>query len=74
MKLTIYLICLIGLLLFLSRPTISFEPFSIKFEKLWSSIGYILIILGIIFIEIQGDIEKEEIKKEKQIFFDFEKK
>ena len=74
MKLIIYILLLIGLFLFLSRTTITFNPFSISFEKLWAAIGYILIILGIVFIELQNEIEKEKIKEEKYIFFDFEKK
>lgn len=74
MKEIIFLI-LLGVLLFIftAKTTITFEPFNIKFERPYIAIGYLLIFLGAMFIQLQGEVEKDKIKQDKEIFFDFER-
>jgi hypothetical protein len=73
MKILFYIIILIIALVYFSGVTISFKPFSIKFERLWSAIGYLLIVVGGVCMQIQGYKDCEKETKDKEIIFDFEK-
>ena len=72
-SLVFLLIVIIVGFLFVARTTISFEPLSIKMEKPWLAIGYTLIILGIGFLQFQGEMDVQKIKEDKEIYFDFER-
>jgi len=56
MKTTFYVICVIIALLFLADTTIKFNPFNINFGKIYFAIGFIFILIGIAFIELQGKV------------------
>lgn len=72
-EIIIYGLVIVVFFLFTARTTITFEPFSIKFERLWLAVGYVMIFLGAICIQIQGEMEKNKIIEDKEIFFDFER-
>ena len=67
------IVILIGLFVYMSGMTITLKPLSIKFERLWSSIGYALIIAGCVFIQLQGYRDGKKEANENEIIFDFEK-
>jgi uncharacterized membrane protein len=58
--LIVFAVIVIGFAL-MADTSITFKPFSIKFESPYNAIGYMLVFIGIIFIKI--DSEKKGAKK-----------
>jgi ABC-type nickel/cobalt efflux system permease component RcnA len=56
MKATIIsLIAIAIILLFVARISIQFSPFKITFDRPWFAIGWILIVIGVAFIQIDSE-------------------
>ena len=54
MKTTFSIIIAVILFLFLARTTIEFHPFKVIFSRIFYAIGFIFVMIGILFIEFQG--------------------
>jgi hypothetical protein len=52
-KTILWLILAVGLFLWTAKTTISFSPFKIVFEKLWTAIGIIVLCIGIGLLQYQ---------------------
>jgi cell division protein FtsB len=46
LQIIIFLVCI----LFVSRPTVNFRPFSLQFERGYYALGLFLVLLGVQFI------------------------
>jgi small neutral amino acid transporter SnatA (MarC family) len=57
MKTTISIITIIILFLFISQTTIQWKPFKISLENTRITIGFLLIISGLVFIYSAGRVE-----------------
>lgn len=57
MRTTIEIIIICLCLVWLSKPTFSWPPFRIHFENAFTAIGIFLIMVGIIFLILDGHTE-----------------
>lgn len=57
MKTTIEIILICLFFFLMAQPTISWPPFNIKFDKAYLAIGCFFIMVGIVFIILQGHTE-----------------
>lgn len=57
MRITIEIILISACFILISQPTVSWPPFKIHFDKPLLAIGCFLIMVGIVFIILQGHTE-----------------
>lgn len=57
MRTTIEIILICFCFIWISQPTLSWPPFKIQFDKPYLAIGCFLIMVGIVFIILQGHTE-----------------